>query len=170
MKTILAIITISILFISCDKDTVKIVEDEKTGKPMLLGETDRSDFEQPEFSEWYNTEYDPYEPDEFVIEQLKEFIDSTNIEVFMGTWCGDSRREVPRFLKVLDLAGYDEDNLVIVNVDREKKSPSRAEKDKNIEFVPTFIVYKNDDELGRIIEYPMLTIEGDLLTILIGLE
>ena len=170
MKIItLYIITILVL-LSCNEVVNKIIIDKKTGNPMLIGRTELSAFQQSDFSEWYNNEYFAYEADDFIIEQIKLNIDSISIHIFMGTWCSDSRREVPRFIKILDQVEFDQSNLEIINVDREKHSPGKNEKDKNIVYVPTFIINKNYHELGRIIEYPIITLESDFLDILISLK
>ena len=170
MKKTIFIIFALIILISCKEMSSKIVVDEKTGNPMLVGVTDRSVFKLSDFSDWYDNEYIGYEPDEFIIKQITELSDSIDIQIYMGTWCSDSRREVPRFLKILDLAGVDKNNLRIINVDRKKKSPNHEEKNKNIEFVPIFIINKNNIEIGRIVEFPIITLESDLLSILIGID
>lgn len=163
----LIIILFSVFTISCNDGLNQVIPDKKTGKPMLVGLTELSAFKDPNFSEWYSIEYKYYEADQFIIDQIKLIDDSIKIEIFMGTWCGDSRREVPRFNKILDLIDFDKKNLLIVNLDREKRSPGKFEKNKNIEYVPTIIFYKNNIEIGRIIEYPIVTLESDILEILI---
>lgn len=170
MKNIILIFSILLLSISCKEVVNKVTIDEKTGNPMLVGVTDRNAFELPEFSEWYNTEYIGYEPDEFLLGQIMESSDSIDIQIFMGTWCSDSRREVPRFLKIMDLSEFEQEKLQIINVDRKKISPTHEEKHKNIEFAPTFVIIKNGDEIGRIVEFPIITLESDLLNILLGIE
>jgi len=170
-KNIVKYYIILFLFLaSCNDVTNKIVVDEKTGKLMLIGKTELGVFEQTEFKDWYNTEYFAYEPDDFILEQIKLNFDSLKIKIFMGTWCGDSRREVPRFIKIIDQLEFNKKHLTIINVDRKKESPNKEEKDKNIEYIPTFIIYKNDTELGRIIEFPIVTLESDLLNILMGIK
>ena len=159
-----------ITLISCKDVVNKVAVDEKTGQPMLVGLTERTAFEQPEFLEWFNTEYFGYEPDEFILSQIKELSDSVNIQIFMGTWCSDSRRELPRFLRILDEFEFEQTKLQIINVDRKKKSPTHEERNKNIEFVPTFIINKNGTEVGRIVEFPIITLESDLLSLLLGIE
>jgi len=51
---------------------------------------------------------------------------------------------------------------------RNKTSGYGLEKDKNIHHVPTFIVSKERQEIGRIVETPIGTLEDDLFNILIG--
>jgi len=47
-----------------------------------------------------------------------------------------------------------------------KQSPQRQEVGKGVFRVPTFIVYRNGVEINRINEYPVLSLEKDLLQIL----
>jgi len=163
-------LTILILLIACNEVANKMMVDEKTGKQMLVGITDRKAFELPDFSEWYNNEYTGYEPDEFIIKQIQELNNSIYIQIFMGTWCSDSRREVPRFIKILDLSEFDQNKIQIINLNREKESPGHEEKEKNIDFVPIFIINKNNNEIGRIVEFPIITLESDLFNILLEAE
>ncbi len=102
VKKYLSILILTILVIGCNEVSNKIITDTKTGKPMLIGETEKNDFESPDFADWYNAEYTDYEPDEFIIEEIKSNINDVSIQIFMGTWCSDSRREVPSFLKILE--------------------------------------------------------------------
>ncbi len=170
MKNIFLILIITLLVINCKEIVNKVTVDEKTGRPMLIGVTDRSAFELPDFSEWYNNEYIGYEADKFILEQIKELSDSIDIQIFMGTWCSDSRREVPRFLRILDELKFEQNKLQIINVDRKKESPTHEERDNNINFVPTFIIMKNGNEIGKIVEFPIITLESDLLSILLGIK
>ena len=92
----------------------------------------------------------------------------------MGTWCGDSKREVPRFIKILESVDYPMENLKIVAVDKRrdfyKKSPQGEEWGLNIRRVPTFIFYKNGREINRIIETPVTTLEVDIVSIVLQQE
>ncbi len=170
MKKLIILSVISILFINCKEVVNKVVVDDKTGRPMLVGITDRIAFDSPDFKEWFYKNYHEYEPDSLVLEQIKSLSDSISIQIFMGTWCSDSRREVPRFMKVLDGLSFGDEQLQIINVNRKKKSPTHEERKKDIEFVPTFIIYRGDIEIGRIVEFPMITLEGDFLSILLGIK
>ena len=98
-------------------------EDPKTGKPMLLGEVLIDELKQEPFSEWYNNEFDNYELD---VELLGAISDPNqyNYELFLGTWCGDSRREVPRLEKIFIELEIDFNKIAIITVDRDKVSPN----------------------------------------------
>ena len=143
----------------------KMILDEKSGKQMLIGICDRTAFADTNYSWWFNAEYDNYAPDSAVVTKIKTIEPTCKIKIVMASWCGDSKREVPRFYKIMDAAGYDYKSFELVCVDREKKC-EEGEVDKlDIKFVPTFIFSKNDIELGRIIEMPKGKLEEDILEI-----
>ena len=87
----------------------------------------------------------------------------------MGTWCGDSKQEVPRFYKVLEACEFPEDQLTVIALSSKpymyKKSPNHEEAGLNIHRVPTFIFYKDRKEVNRIVEHPIETFEKDMLNI-----
>ena len=58
-----------------------------------------------------------YKTDEEVIAKLKPIINNYTIKGFMGTWCGDSKRNVPRFYKILEetLGDVPKKFIVIIN-------------------------------------------------------
>ena len=118
----------------------------------------------------YKQEKDSYEPDSTSIEILKKFNQDVNVLVFLGTWCSDSRREVPRFLKILELANNDHIKFQLMGLDRSKRDSLGLAEKNQIEFVPTFVVFKNDQEVDRIVETPSLSIEQDLVEIFMMLE
>ena len=57
-------------------------------------------------------------------------------------------------------------SLEIIGTDRDKLAGDTDISSLNIEFVPTFIFYESDTELGRIVETPSETMEKDILQIL----
>ena len=146
-------------------------EDPKTGNPMLLGEITVQDLKQDPFSEWYSDGFDTYEVDTELINAIDSPEEYT-YEVFLGTWCGDSRREFPRIAKIFNEMGVDINDVLIVTVDRDKISPNREQEGKDIRYVPTLIVSKDNQEIGRIVESPsseIATLESDLFEITLGI-
>ena len=81
---------------------LKTSTDEKTGDPMLVGIAQRSDITVEHYGKWFDEEYSEYRGDEELITASKDFLEEIEIETFLGTWCEDSRREVPRLYKILD--------------------------------------------------------------------
>jgi len=114
----------------------------------------------------YGNAESSYEPDTAAVTSLQIIDQPIEIILFHGTWCSDTQREVSRFMKVLELS--DNPNLSIeeYEVDRLKVDETGKYKDFGIEFVPTFIVLKDDHELGRIIERPQQSLAEDLFDII----
>jgi thiol-disulfide isomerase/thioredoxin len=137
---------------------------------MLLGKANRKGFQMDAFKGWFNTGYSDYQVDSESLDQLKPLLKDVTITVFMGTWCEDSQRETPHFYKILDAANFDESKLTLITVSDEKTTPQGFEEGKNITNVPTIIMYKEGKELGRIVEYPIESLEKDMIAILSGKE
>jgi hypothetical protein len=112
------------------------------------------------------TAYDTVHVQTEFVDMIRQANSGVHVVVFLGTWCSDSRREVPRFLKIVDSAGISMDRITLHALDRKKTSPDGAEVRYGVERVPTFIFLKKEAEIGRIIESPKTTLEGDILTIL----
>lgn len=89
----------------------------------------------------------------------------------MGTWCGDSKRETPKMLKLLDEAGYNYNNLEMFAVDYDKTTPDQLEEKYDIHHVPTIIFYKDGKEVNRFVEYAQgASLEEDIAKIVSGEE
>ena len=144
----------------------KLVIDEKTQSPMAVGFGDRSVLDDSSFSGWFNKEYAFYHVNEDAFDKLETGLHDLNITIVMGTWCSDSKREVPRFLKILDKLDFPEDAVKLIFVDREKQGLEDEVDDLDIELVPTIIFFRGDEELGRIVEAPYGTLEEDMAAIL----
>lgn len=143
---------------------------DKKGRPVLLGEVNKQGLTGNTFNTWFSRYHDNYLINKKVVNRIKDSINQYNIKVFLGTWCGDSKREVPRFYKILKSAKFNEEQLKVFAVDRTeeayKRSPNGEEKGLNIHRVPTFIFYKNGKEVNRIVEHPKETLERDILNII----
>jgi thiol-disulfide isomerase/thioredoxin len=123
------------------------------------------------YSTFYIKGIDDYVPNTESMNKLMDIKkDNLKIKVVMGTWCPDSRREVPRFMKVMDTWQFPLTDLTFIGVDNAKLSPVGEYTGLGIVRVPTFIVYKNNIEAGRIIENPTTSLEQDLVNILTGMK
>lgn len=143
---------------------------DSRGNDMLLGNCTRTALLQSPFVDWYKPNYDSYLVDSFTCNFIRPLLAGKSITIFLGTWCGDSKREVPRVLKMLDCCGFSSNNLTLIMVSNRdslyKKSPQHEEAGKNIVRVPTIIIEQKGVEIGRIIEFPKTSLEKDLLSIL----
>ncbi|WP_371188838.1 thioredoxin [Thalassotalea maritima] len=118
----------------------------------------------PKFADNY-TEYQPSSSELAAVEKLNRAIAAgtkLSMDVYLGTWCHDSQREVPKLLKL-----YANSNVVInmVGLDRQKTDPQNLAKQAGVEFTPTIIVKVNEHVLGRIIERPQQSLAEDIWAI-----
>ena len=145
----------------------KIFEDPFKGRAVMINYCSRqaiADF--PEMKEIYPVVYGGYEPDIAQTAELAFFLRGVEITIVLGTWCGDSKMQVPRFFKVIDAIGIGDENLTLICTDGEKKAENGLLDHLDIVQVPTFIFYLQEKELGRIIESPQTTLENEMLNIL----
>lgn len=139
--------------------------DDKSEKECLIGVCDRTAFADSNYSNWFDSEYDDYVVDLDVIKPIEDKLNECEIKIVLATWCSDSRREVPRLFKILDIVNFPMTKLTLIAVNREKNGVEKETEGLNINLVPTIIVYKNNNEIGRIIEAPVQSLEKDLVSI-----
>ena len=126
-----------------------------------FGHLNKSIIQEHDAYTWFSKQYDKYQP---MLEKIDtNALNETDIVVFMGTWCHDSKREVPRMLRILDSAGVGTEQISLIGVDTNKAEPKGREKLYNLRNTPTLILLKNGKEVGRIIERPNVSLEADLI-------
>jgi thiol-disulfide isomerase/thioredoxin len=144
------------------------VWDFRDASTWILGDINPARFLDQPYSSWYLEGYASYTPDQAIIDELKQTdISDYSITIVLGTWCPDSRREVPRFMKIVNLWGFPEEKIRFIGVDINKVAPLADYPVLGIVRVPTFIFFKNNSEVGRIIEVPVTSLEQDTRDILI---
>ncbi|HVT44615.1 MAG TPA: thioredoxin family protein [Thermoanaerobaculia bacterium] len=112
---------------------------------------------------------DRHQPNEDAIAALRDVNEPVDLTVVLATWCGDSRREVPRLLKAIDTAGNPNLRVRLVGIDSEFHEPMDVIQEMKITNVPTVIVESGGKELGRIVETTASeSIERDLAAIIEG--
>ncbi len=122
---------------------------------------------------WFKKNYDDYKPTPSVISQLKQLqTNDLSIKIFFGTWCGDTKRELPRLLKVLDEIKFPKEKITFIALSSNepiyKQSKNREERGYSIFKVGTYVIEKNGIESNRIVEYPIFSMEQDILAIFSG--
>jgi tetratricopeptide (TPR) repeat protein len=169
-KYILAVIAAALIFSCSPKMAATGTEiTDASGNKMLLGVCSKEVLAQQPYNEWFTKNTNGYAVDENTAGLLKEKLKDKTFTIFLGTWCGDSKREIPRMLKVLQYCGVKESRIKLVMVSNSdsayKQSPTHEERGLNIHHVPTMIVYSKGIETGRMIESPVVSWEKDLLAI-----
>ncbi|MGM0635157.1 MAG: TlpA family protein disulfide reductase [Bacteroidota bacterium] len=138
---------------------------------LIVGETSVKEILASKNKNWFQSEYNSYQPRETEVEAITKKLKKADFDfhIYFGTWCPDSRREVPRLVKLLDESGYNTEELYIIGVDTDKKIPGLSRKAQNklrVQMVPTIIVYKNDKEVNRFVEFARETLEKDMAKII----
>jgi thiol-disulfide isomerase/thioredoxin len=151
-------------------DSVKVnkaVFDSAAGQEILIGKCTTEGLKTFKgYSDSWDKEYNDYKPYTDFLSGIKDSLDKIKIVIVMATWCGDSKREVPRFYKIMNTIGISDDDIDLICVDRNKKAGNLDIEDYYVELVPTFIFYKGKKELGRIIEMPSESLENDIAQII----
>jgi thiol-disulfide isomerase/thioredoxin len=102
---------------------------------------------------WYKSGLDSYSPSPDHINLLLQSDSTLHFVVFGGTWCDDTQFILPRFMKWLLTAEFPNTSLTLLGVDRDKKTTGNLSAAFQITRVPTIIVFKNGNEVGRVVEY-----------------
>ena len=145
---------------------------DKKGNLILLGKTTRERLAQAPFDSWYIKNYESYIVDSNIAAQAKPLLGNKRFLLFMGTWCGDSRREVPRMYRILDYCQVKPAQITLINLSNSdtayKQSPGHEEQGLNIRRVPTLLIFEGKREIGRVVESPVTSLEKDILAIVTG--
>jgi thiol-disulfide isomerase/thioredoxin len=126
---------------------------ESNGEKILKGFMQKQDVSNDSSFTWYARDQQNYTPDANALAALKAKKDSVYIVAFGGTWCDDSRSILPKFYSLAEAAGFSENRITLIGVDRDKKTVHHLTETFGVTNVPTLIVYKNGKELGRVVEY-----------------
>jgi thiol-disulfide isomerase/thioredoxin len=155
MRKPLQFILLSFLFISLDATTNMPNKSSDVGDISIKGLFESNQEFQENYSE-YNSN------------SLLDFSLFRDVEIFVlfGTWCHDSKREVPRFLKLLSDSKVSENQINLIGLNFMKNDFQDRGKKFKIKKTPTFVILRNQVEIGRIVERPEISLEADLLKIL----
>jgi len=138
----------------------------------LLGEVTQEEVSTYVAAKWGNHKSPDGEKWRQAVAELAEAVGNTKLEVFFGTWCHDSEREVPRLLDVLAELERTHRELALdvrwVAVDGEKRLPVEEVQTHRIRQLPTLVLSRQGTELGRIVQRAPRGLETDLRRLLDG--
>lgn len=126
---------------------------ERPGEKTFKGVISRDLVQHDTAFKWYAENLKGYTPNAEALSGLKKNADSIQLLTFMGTWCEDSQFIIPKLYALSDAAGFSNDRITLIGVDRQKKTLGHLSEALNVTNVPTIIVMKNGKELGRVIEF-----------------
>ncbi|RKQ43289.1 thioredoxin-like protein [Roseivirga pacifica] len=154
MKTPALLLLISLLLNGLPNEDLN-KEVTVNGRTFLYGKINRAGLQSNSYGKWFNTIYNSYQPSADISSKVdKAKLKDIHFKVFLGTWCGDSKRNVPAFYKTLDQLAIPDSKVEAWALDLRKKGPNQEEQQYKIYRVPTIIVYRAGRELGRFIERP----------------
>ena len=113
----------------------------------------------------YEKNSQDYQPKPEIIEEIKKINQKVEMLIVMGTWCPDCKKEVPKILRILDLANNPNLSHTLYAIGRGKKDEGGVTRKYNISWIPTTVFIKDGKELGRIVEYPQKSPEEEILAI-----
>ncbi len=108
-----------------------------------------------------------YQPHPEAVETLRRIGQPVLIEAYFGSWCSDSKAHVPALFKILEMADNPLLQVSFAAIPRDKAARARfIPEGRDVDKLPTFLVFLNSREIGRIIETPARSMEEDLAALL----
>lgn len=125
--------------------------------PELTGRLNIEQLQSEPLKTWFVKPANPVVPDSGL---LKDDYSRHKALLVLGTWCEDSHRYVPEILDYLSrLPGFN--HIQIFAVGRDKHCPE-CPPGVNPERIPLLVLYRNQTELGRLVEQPPVTVKAFL--------
>ncbi|MEN8138837.1 MAG: thioredoxin family protein [Bacteroidota bacterium] len=143
-----------------------MIVDPDINKEILIGKVDEEGLKNYSVFDEADVYYEHYKVDKGIAAKIAVDSENIKIKVVFGSWCGDSKINVPAFQKIVKESGFDKTNIEYYAVDRKKTGGDVDLSALNVKYVPTFIFYRDNKEIGRIVEYPKgKSLEEDWLNI-----
>jgi len=143
---------------------------DKKGNIHLWGNTSIDELSSGLYKEWYDN--NSKDCDSSLNEEDGQFLKDTKVKVFLGTWCGDTKFLVPKFIKTWKQMGLSESNIELIALHHEgnnyKQGPNKETIGMNIHKVPTMVFERGCKEIGRIVERTIFDLDTDIMQIAKG--
>lgn len=120
---------------------------------ILKGLISRDMLEGDTAFKWFHENQSGYTPDPQEAAVIKDKGPQIQFLVFGGTWSNDTKNILPKFFSLLDAASFSRDQVTLIGVDHDKKTTNHLSETLHITSIPTFIVLKNGQEVGRVVDY-----------------
>jgi thiol-disulfide isomerase/thioredoxin len=134
------------------------------GQDMLVGLIEQDELFQV-FQE-FKLNHDVFNPQDSTIQIIKSFSKKITVQIYLGTWCGDTKEQLPVFLKIFNISNNPNIKYFLRAVDRTKIDPEKTSPAFHITRVPTLIFQHDGVEFARFVESPEFSVEEDLIRIL----
>lgn len=147
----------------CGDGEGKLVE--INGERMLVGQLIYGDILRF-FPDWRVVE-DTLTVEAPLVARLRAIGEPTEVLVFLATWCSDSRDGVPAFVRAIEAADNPNIRVTLYGVDDRKEDPAGLAAAYGVVRVPTFVVIRENVEVGRMVETPRESFPEDFLRVLV---
>lgn len=164
LSVLLILTIIPAIMAQNDSTQARFKIEQYKGKDILVGQVTPQDIWE-NISDWKQA-YDEFQPDSAVVRKFRAISDDYTIVCVFGTWCPDSKAGVPEFIKTLKAADNPHLKLELFAVDRQKNDPDHSAAKYDIERIPTFVVFREGKEIGRMVETPLRSFEEDFLQLI----
>lgn len=140
----------------------------KENKDLLIVEGLISQHDWLNVTGWDSCKIDNYCASETQCKSIsRKFEDkSYSLLIIAGSWCGDTKSELPKLFKIINVSKLDTNQYDLIGVDTDKMIKVQFSDKFKINKVPSLIVLKDGTEIGRIEEYPEKSWEEDIMIIL----
>ena len=155
-----------LLFISCLFYTSSNAQDERD-PALIVGRINVRLLQSNTHFGWFPVNYSDYKTNSSAIAELSKIGPDVSFIVFGGTWSAASQTLIPQFYKILDEAKINRARVLLYFLDRDKKSPQGFESEYMVSEVPTIILLKGGQEVGRISGAVATYVEGDLADLVV---
>lgn len=173
MRTVLLLTTVFLFCTTAIAQEVNFYENSR-GQKHIAGPFPLEILENDEaYASWYQSSFEKFELQNKNTKWAKN-LKNTQVKIYMGTWCGDSKNYVPKFVNTWKQAGLSADQLTFIGLygfgqdGKYKQGPNSEEAGRMIHRVPTFIFEREGEEFARIVEEPINDLETDLAQIALG--
>lgn len=172
MKTILLLVLCTIFtFTTSYSQDINFYKNAK-GDTHICGEFPLDYLERDSnYKIWFNKYYNELKLPKKRL-RLKSKLKNTTVDIYLGTWCGDSKKWVPQFIRLWDELGLKRSQLRLIGLyndeKRYKTAPKGEEQWKQIHRLPAFIFKSKNVEYARIVESPKNDLVTDVAQIALG--
>lgn len=162
LKRAIALIILSTILLV----QVAFVQDERD-QALITGRINEKLLQSNRNFAWFNANYSNYTCNASAITELAKLGGTIHFIAFGGSWNEGTKTLLPQFYKAIDEAKINRGRVILYFLDRDFRSQQGFEASFGITNLPTILVMKGNEEIGRISAIPSNPIEAELADLLI---
>lgn len=147
------------------QDLYKTTTDSQ-GNKVLIGQINEKLLANDSAFRWFYQGVNNYTPNTEWTKYISYYRDSFDVVVFAGTWDNASHQLLPAFYRVMMASSYPMSKITLYGVDHKLHTLGNEATQYNIQTLPTIILLHNGNELGRIQQRPIQSLESNMVAIL----